>query len=179
MPARVTVYCTRSVADLTREMMRDELDQADLVTLAEALDLPEGEEAAVRAMQPHLRVEGGRDQHGNASARFDYIEVYWKAGESRPIQIERTTDVATDIAETLENLPASNAAGAQRVRAHLARTIEIVYFEMGISDSLHLGATLSEVLAFFVAERGDGLVWFYHRDWAAPDDRGTNLWTTA
>jgi hypothetical protein len=34
-------------------------------------------------------------------------------------------------------------------------------------------------LAFFVAEQGDGLVWFYHRDWASPADRGTNIFTTA
>lgn len=171
MPARVNVYCTRSVAHLTPAMFRAELDEADLMTLAEALDLPEGEEEAVEAMLPHLRVEGDPD-------RFAPVEVYWKPGDGRPIQIARTTDVAGEIAETLENLPASRSNGARRVRDHLARTIEIVHVELGIDDSLHLGATLSEVLAFFIAEQGDGLVWFYHRDWASPDDRGANLWVT-
>jgi hypothetical protein len=33
--------------------------------------------------------------------------------------------------------------------------------------------------AFFIAEQGDGLVWFYHRDWASPEDRGANIFTTA
>ena len=43
---------------------------------------------------------------------------------------------------------------------------------------LHLAATISEVLAFYLAERGDGIVWFYHRDFASPDDRATTLWQT-
>jgi hypothetical protein len=53
-----------------------------------------------------------------------------------------------------------------------------VYLEMRIDDSLHLGATLAEVVAFFIAEQGDGLVWFYHRDWASPDDPSTTIFTT-
>jgi hypothetical protein len=179
MPARVNVYCAKSVAHVTLEMMREELAVADLMTLAEVLELPEGEEAAVRKMEPHLRIEGGRDRHGNMSPELEYAEVYWKPQPSRPIQIERVEDVREEIAETLENLPESDSAGARRVREHLARVVEVVYFEMGIDDSMHLAATLSEVLAFMIAEQGDGLVWFYRRDWASPEDRGENLWTTA
>jgi len=50
--------------------------------------------------------------------------------------------------------------------------------QMAVADSNHLGATIGEVLAFFLAETGDGLVWFYRRDWASPDDRGAIIWTT-
>lgn len=49
---------------------------------------------------------------------------------------------------------------------------------MGLDGSQHLAATLAEVIAFYLAERGDGIIWFYHREFAAPDDRGTALWQT-
>ena len=60
----------------------------------------------------------------------------------------------------------------------MARTVAIVSFEMGISGSNHLAATITEVLAFHFAERADGLVWFYYRDFVSPDDRGATLLTT-
>jgi hypothetical protein len=170
MPARINVYCRKSVAHLTPEMFRHELSMADLFTLAECLHLPEGEEAAVKAMRPHLRVEG--------EAPFVYAEVHCKP-EGRPIQISRRVDVEGELIETIENLPLSETPGAQQVKEQLRLTKEIVHFEMGISDSNHLGAVLAEVLAFFIAEQGEGLVWFYHRDWASPTDRGANLWNTS
>ena len=46
-----------------------------------------------------------------------------------------------------------------------------------VAGSMHLAATIAEVLAFFVAERGDGVVLFYGREFAAPDDRGKTLLT--
>jgi hypothetical protein len=172
MPARVTVYCKRSVASLTGAALRGELDEADLMTLAESLELPEGEEAAVEAMLPHLRVVA-------EGAPFTYGEVHWKPA-GRPIQIERVVDDApAHLAELLEEgLPEARTAGAKRVAKHLRECQEIVYLELGIDDSMHLGATLAEVLAFYIAEQGDGLVWFYHREWASPGDRGKTLWTT-
>jgi hypothetical protein len=84
-----------------------------------------------------------------------------------------------EIDETLENLPPSKAPGAARVRAHLAATREIVELQMGHDGSLHLAATISETLAYHLAARGEGIVWFYHRDFASPDDRGATLWRTA
>ena len=69
-------------------------------------------------------------------------------------------------------------AGAERVREHLKATREIVEFQMGIPGSLELAATIAEVLAFHVAEEGDGIVWFYHREFAAPDRRAATLWKT-
>jgi hypothetical protein len=171
MPARINVYCRRPTARLTADALRRELDDADLMTLAEHLELPEGEEAAVRAIRPHLRVEAA------PGPELRYAEIRWKPA-GRPIQISRATEVAAELAETLENLPAGDTPGARRVRAHLANCQEIIHFEMGIDDSLHLGSVLGEVLAFRFAEEGDGLIWFYYRDWASPEDRGLRLWTT-
>jgi hypothetical protein len=163
------------VAHLTPAALRAELDLADLYTLAECLDLPDGEEAAVDAMRPFLRVEGDPDPE------FVYAEVHWKK-EGRPIQIERVADpkrVREEVDETIENWLTSQEPGPRRVAEHLRSVCEVVDLEMGIGDSLHLGATLAEVIAFRIAEEGDGLVWFYHRDWASPDDRGVTLFTTA
>jgi len=170
MPARIYVYCRRADVCLDPEAMLEAIKIADLMTLAEDLNLPEGEEAAVRAIWPHLRVvrAGGM------------VEVYWKP-DGRPIQVEvvHGDQAATYIdALLVEELPPSDEPGAHRVRAHLRETQAIVFMQMGVADSHHLGATIGEVLAFFFAETAGGLVWFYHRDWASPDDRATNIWTT-
>src|SRR5262249_29235856 len=111
MPARVTVYCRRTISHLTPAALRAELDAADLYTLAECLELPEGEEAAVDAMRPLLRIEG------QADSELSYAEVHWKE-EGRPIQIERVADegsVRTDVDEVIENWLDSEEPGARRV----------------------------------------------------------------
>lgn len=170
MPARVLVFCKRSVADVTAEMLVNELRGADLMTLAEDLNLPEGEEAAVDEMWTHLRIEP-------AGGTVKGLEIHWHERQ-RPIQIECGPPLPGEIDETLENLPDSDSPGAARVRAHLAATCEIVAMEMGLDGSNHLAATISEVLAFKLAEQGDGIVWFYYRDFASPEDWATTLWQT-
>jgi hypothetical protein len=141
------------------------------MTLAETLELPEGEEEAVHEMWRHYELEASSGAEGGGA------EIRWHA-KQRPIQISWGAPLDGEIDETLENLPESDSAGAERVRQHLAATREVVSFEMGIDGSSHLAATISEVLAFFFAEQGDGLVWFYYRDFASPDDRAATLWTT-
>ncbi|MFO0600444.1 MAG: hypothetical protein U0228_34365 [Myxococcaceae bacterium] len=170
MPARVLVFLRRSVAGVTVKDLQDELGDADLWTLAEALNLPEGEEAAVKAMKKVLRFES------DDPSDIDGLEIHWHA-KQRPIQLRRAPPIDGELDETLELLAGKGGKNADRVRKVLRETKEVVEFEMGVDGSLHLAATISEVLGFFLAERGDGLVFFYHRDFAAPDDRGTNLVT--
>ncbi|MEW2386305.1 hypothetical protein AB0873_30090 [Micromonospora sp. NPDC047707] len=176
----ISVYCRRQVS-LEAEAMRRELDVADLWTLAEALELAEDElDAAVESMFRHLRVEPAGD--GRA-----WIEVHWKP-EGRPIQIGSVTD-KRQIADMLEeSLPAATGPGAAsatgepgpptRVRTHLRQCQQIVNFELSIDDAQHLGATIGEVLAFFIAGAGEGLVWFFGQGWAFLDDRAATIWTT-
>jgi hypothetical protein len=170
MPARVLVYCKKSVADVTAEMLVYELRGADLMTLAESLDIPEGEEAAVEKMWAHLHIE----PDGGA---LNGLEIHWH-DHQRPIQIECRPALPGEIEETLDDLPDSDLPGAVRVRAHLEATEEIVALEMGLDGSHHLAATISEVVAFYLAVRGDGIVWFYHREFASPENRGVSLWQT-
>jgi len=161
----ISVYNRRPV-ELDAAALRRSLDDADLWTLAETLDIPEDEvDAAVR----QLRVEatGGR------------IEVHWKPS-GRPIQISAVdgSRAQGEVTETLDvRLPVLNSPGLARVREHLGGCAQIVHLEMGIDDARHLGATLGEVLAFSVATAGDGLIWFFDQAWAAPDNPAATIWT--
>lgn len=168
MPERVLVFCRKSVAGLTPAMLVEALRDADLMTLAECLELPGGEAAAVKAMWKYFRL--AQDDAGD----IDGVELHWHE-QHRPIQVRRGPPLPGELAEVSEGLEKLKSKGAKRVRAHLKETIEVVEFEMGIHGSLDLAATISEVLAFFVAERGDGIVLFYNREFAAPDDRGATL----
>ncbi|MGC4119854.1 MAG: hypothetical protein QM765_35815 [Myxococcales bacterium] len=168
MPARILVFCKKSVDHVTAKMVTEELKLADLCTLAETLDLPEGEEAAVDAMWEQFQIasEGGS---------LNGAELHWHASQ-RPVQVRVGPPVAGELEETMELLPKNK--GGKRVRSHLEQTRFVVEFEMGIDGSNHLAATISEVTAFLFAEQGDGLVWFFHREFAAPDDRGATLCVT-
>ena len=168
MPARVLVFCRKSVAGLTPAMLVDELRNADLMTLAECLDLPGGESAAVKAMWKYFRLEEDDPRD------IDGIELHWHK-QHRPIQVRRGPPIPGELEELREGLDKLKSKGAKRVRKHLEETVEVIEFEMGIPGSLDLAATISEVLAFFVAERGDGIVLFYNREFAAPDDRGATI----
>ena len=168
MPARVLVFCKKSIVGLTPAMLLAELRDADLMTLAECLELPGGESAAVREMWKHFRLEQA------SASDIDGVELHWHS-KHRPIQVRRGPPLGDELAELGEGLEKLKSKGAVRVRKHLEAVVEVVEFEMGIPGSLDLAATIAEVLAFFVAERGDGLVLFYNREFAAPDDRGATL----
>jgi hypothetical protein len=169
MPAHVIVYCKHPVGAVTEEMLRDVLEVADLEILAEALDLPEGEEAAVEEMWKHLAIAGSESE----------FEITWHARQ-RPIQITIEPPDPEEIRELLEELlPKEGGLGLRRVRAHLAETREVVAFELGIDGSHHLAATITEELAFFFCARADGVVWFYGDEFAAHTDRGVSLWKRA
>jgi hypothetical protein len=168
MPARVLVFCSKSIAGLTPAMLVEELRNADLMTLAECLDLPGGEAAAVSEMWKCFRLD-----HDDASS-IDGVELHWHP-KHRPIQVRWGPPLGGELDELRDDLEKVTSKGAARVRQHLEATVEVVEFEMGVPGSLDLAATISEVLAFFVAERGEGLVLFYNRDFAAPDDRGATL----
>lgn len=168
MPERVLVFCKKSVAGVTPAELVDELRAADLMTLAEVLDLPGGEEAAVRAMWACFRLEHADPRE------LDGVELHWHP-QQRPIQVRRGPPLHDELAELLDGMTERAAQGSERVRAHLEQVTEIVEFELGIPGAHHLAATITEVLAFFVAERGAGIVLFYGREFAAPDDRGATL----
>ncbi len=168
MPERVLVFLRESVGSVSPAMLEAELRDADLMTLAETLELPEGEEAAVEAMWRCFRIETDH------ASDIDGALLHFHPAH-RPVRVRRGPPLDGEIDELLDEIANRTDPGAERVRAALRATTEVVAFEMGIPGSHHLGATLAEVLAFFLAERGFGLVLFYHREFAAPDDRGSAL----
>jgi hypothetical protein len=170
VPARVLVYCRQPIVGVTANEVTAELRDADLMTLAEVHDLPGGEAAAVRAMWKVFRIDDGEPTLDGAS-------IFWHP-EQRPIQVAIGPPLDGEIAETLADLDDDEGPGPARVRAHLAATVAVMSLEMGIPGSNDLAATISEVIAFYVAERFDGIVWFFYDEFAAPDDRGATLWDT-
>lgn len=165
MPARVTVFCRKPVGHVQPEALTRELRDADLMTLAEALDRREGEEEAVREMWRHYRLDGGG---------LDGLRIHWHRRQ-RPIRVSHGPPLGGEIEEVLDELP-DDEPRARRVRDAVRGTVEVVSFEMGIDGSRHVAATIAEVLAFFFAEQGDGIVRFYGGAFAAPADRGVDLW---
>jgi hypothetical protein len=143
--------------------------EADLMTLAESLDLPGGEEAAVRAAEPYLGAEWAGDA----------VNFYWRAGRPLRLEVLHGADAEEDVDELLDDLPAADSPGLTRVRAHLAETRSVVYIQLGTADLNQLATTIGEVLAFHLAERGDGIVRFHDREWAAPADRGVAIWVAS
>ena len=168
------VYCRRQVR-LDAEAMRCELDVADLWTVAEALDLADAEmDTAIESISGCLRLESADDSG-------ESVDVHWKPA-GRPIQISSVTgkQALQDIAETLEEvLPSASDLALAQVRDHVSQCQQVVYFEMGIKDFENLGAAIAWVLAFLVAEAGDGLVLYHHKDWISPGDRAVTIWTSA
>jgi hypothetical protein len=79
------------------------------------------------------------------------------------------------IAETIDEID-DDSSGAKRVRQHVVATRQIVGFELSFDGADHLGGILVEELAYAIAERGAGLVRFWHRAFASPDDRTAAIW---
>ena len=169
MAAWIDVYCRDEDVHLDPDELLRAVDEADLMTLAEPLDLPEGEEAAVEAAQPYLSAEWAGDA----------VNFYWRPGRPLRLEVLHGFDAEEDVIELLGDLPPSGDQGLERVRAHLGGTRSVVYIQIGLADSNRLAATIGEVLAFHIAEKGDGIVRFYDREWAAPADRGVAIWVAA
>ena len=112
MPARVLVFCRKSVAGLTSAMLVTELRDADLMTLAECLNLPEGESAAVRAMWKHFRAEE------DDTTDIDGLELHWHASH-RPIQVRRGPPLGGELQELGAELASLKSKGAKRVRVRV------------------------------------------------------------
>lgn len=169
----ITVFCRRPV-DLEPAGMRDVLDDADLETLAEVqLDTPgEGLEPMIADVLRNLRAEPARDAGAS-------IDVHYRA-EGRPIQISTASgrEAEAQITETMEEFPLeAQEPGVLLLREHLNMCVQVVNIEMDADAAGHLGAVLGGELAYAIAEDGDGLVWFFDRDWVSPADRATTLWS--
>ncbi|GAA2461373.1 hypothetical protein ACFOS0_20140 [Nocardia seriolae] len=74
---------------------------------------------------------------------------------------------------------ASAGPGPGLIRGHLAAVRHVINIEMSAADSTSMGAVLGEIVALELAAAGDGLVWFFGKDWVSPEDRAGTVWTSS
>jgi hypothetical protein len=142
VPLRHTIYCKRSAAAVTPEMLLKHLEILDFWTLGEDYDISE---AAVQAALP-LRITS-RDP---GQFRL-YLLSY--GGSDRPIEIDRwETDeqhrCATD--ETIENLAIQDGARLKKISDLLRKSVDSVSVSFGIDPIAAMFAW--EVVRYFASE---------------------------
>jgi hypothetical protein len=80
MAAWISVYCRKSVGDLTPQELLEAISVADFWTLAEWYEVPEEK---VQPALASLRIEPtGEDE-------FDIYELHYRAPDERPVYIRR------------------------------------------------------------------------------------------
>lgn len=166
----VVVYCNKSVADLRDADLLRELRSADLLMLAEAAGLED--EVAERAAE-QLRFERTVTNSGFLSTELHY------GAQLRPIQIRRDSAPLEATQEVIDTLPDIIHPGLASIRRHLHSTVECVSFELSAEAAQGMADILVEVLAFFVAQRGAGIVNFYGNAWFSPENRRRSIWQPA
>lgn len=149
----ISVFCRRPVV-LEPARISDVLEDADLDDPAEARAEPAADAGAL-------------------------LDVHYGAS-GRPLQISAASgrEAEAQITETMAEFPIeSQEAGVLLVREHLNMCVQVVNIEMEAGAAGDLCRTLGGELAYAIAADGDGLVWFFDRDWVSPSDRATTLWT--
>ncbi|MRH90567.1 hypothetical protein GFY24_24520 [Nocardia sp. SYP-A9097] len=166
----ISVYCGEFV-ELDGSEMWDWISSADLWTLAEGFfEGADVVEAALEDALVNLQITAEKD-----------IFVEWKAaGAGMRISSVTGAEVVAQVGEALgESLIGAVGPGADRVRAHLAGTTQVVNIEMALDDSHGLGAVFGSVIALRIAADAQGLVWYFDQEWVDPEKPGEALWSAA
>lgn len=160
MPLRHTVYCPRSIAAVTPEMLQKQLGLLDYLTLGEDYGLAED---AVRAALP-LRITN------LAAAGFYHYQLSYGQTKARPVMIDRweteeQRQAATD--EKISNLTVRDQARAQRIIGLLRQSVDSVSISFGVDPPAAMFAW--EVARYFAAESG-GIIEADDGAWLTIDD---------
>src|SRR4051794_15266019 len=113
MPARLTVYCTRSIDHVTAADLKAAIEAADVHTDAEVWGIED--EAVVDNALSNLVIESVSEPEG---ARF---QLRYAAGEARPVLIQVSAKSSAD--EMLDELSAVGTKGIEQVRKVLSDTM--------------------------------------------------------
>ncbi|MGV9408802.1 hypothetical protein ACWDOP_02715 [Nocardia sp. NPDC003693] len=162
----ISVYCRETIR-LEPERIRGWIEVADLATWAETVyDDDELAAAAADSVAANLRVHPGSP-----------LEVHWTES-GHPLLISVNTIPAEEVSEILDEVIAeATGPGPERIRDHLAAVRLAINIEMSAADSRSMGAVLGEIVALELAAAGDGLVWFFDKDWVSPEDPADTVWT--
>jgi|HubBroStandDraft_6_1064221.scaffolds.fasta_scaffold03558_7 hypothetical protein len=135
MPARLMVFCTRSVRGVSRDDVLAAMSEVDFYTVAEGFGI-EDENLVDQALSL-LHIE----PFGQAG-----FVLHYRAPGIRQINIDISTDrnsVAEECAEATARLAAVTGDGAKQALLHLDQTIEIVNLELGASQFTDMGIVLA------------------------------------
>lgn len=162
MASWISVYCTRSLAELRAKQLlkgitgRDAKAPAgvDYLTLAEGYDV---DADAAEAGEDALAVEDDDD---------GFIVTY---GTQRPVFVRRwakPTRVASELEEAREHDPSA------AVEKRLARTTEVIGIELGASQLSDFGIVVAYELARYLAQKGRGIICGLDHGWTEVADGG-------
>jgi hypothetical protein len=147
MPLRHKVFCKRSVAAVTPEMILKHLGVLDFLTLGEDYGISVD---AVKAARP-LRIEN------IDSSQFRLYHLRYGVPGTRPIEIDRWTgdQHCAGIAETIDNLTNKDMTRAAKIIDCLRASVERVSMSFGVDPPAAMYAW--EVARYFASEF-DGIV---------------------
>jgi hypothetical protein len=160
MPARITVYCTRSVDHVTAADLKAAVDEADVYTDAEVWDIEA--EAVVDEALSRLVIERVSEPAG---ARF---RLRYAAGETRPVLVHVSD--RSSAGEMLDEICEVRAKGVERVRQVLSDTVQEVGLELGWQQLEDMGIVLASRVAETFASVGRGLIRDQNDEWWAVED---------
>jgi hypothetical protein len=157
--AWLTVYCAKPIRQLAGAELRKGIDPADWYTLAEGQGIDD--DAVVKAAVSQLRIaDDGSELRCRPDPKLRPVQIHlWSAQE-------RLAEERREVEERLVNL---RSEGAERVRAHLERTISIVALELGFPMLERMEIVFAWEVAMYLAETYDGLVSGLDNDWYDAD----------
>jgi hypothetical protein len=158
MPARVTVYCRKSVCSVTARDLQSALVPVDWHTLAECYGIED--EAIVDLALSFLQIEG---ENGD-------FTLHCRPPGLRQLEIsifDRETAQA-DINEIITELGEEFAI----VATHLQGAIEVVTIETGYFQFVEMMPVIAYKVARWFAEIGDGYVLTEDGEWWTVDANG-------
>jgi hypothetical protein len=160
MASRFTVYCKRSVADVTPEELLAGTRIADLHTIAEGDGISDDD--VILDALGQLRIEN-KDPSG-----FRFYRLCYRPDGQRQIDIDRWQirgEVEAVIAEVLDDLAAKSHPAVARIQAHLRQTVDIVSASFGSSASEQMAPTLASEVTRWLAENYDGIIRAADHSW--------------
>jgi hypothetical protein len=163
MPAWFTIYCSRSVGNVSADDIRSGINGWDFHTAAVGYWIDGNDQIDCAVASRNVEPVAGA---GGVRFRLTYGPQV-----RRPILIHFFADpevIAEERDEALELLGDARGKGKRRIRNHLDEVIEVVMVELGLSQLEDMGIVFADVVSEYLASVGGGLL----RD---PDD----VWWTA
>ena len=165
----VRAFCRKSVAAATPEAMRDGVAMRwrPMIFLLS----PDAEEEPDEVLA-RLRIEDHADGEG-----FRHFHLFYRAGGDRYIRAERWSGEAArqEVEECREDLGDREELEAEAVTALLDDCLEVVGFELKMSDAKAMGMPVAVSAAVWLAEIGDGIVHAEGYGWLLPQGNAAVL----